>query len=151
MKPRAIAVAAIALTGGLLLINAYIRGVHADDRHERVCSEKTLRGSYGFYRTGTNSMGLPLVSVGFILFDGTGNFTATQNTSRNGMFTLDSTFSGTYEVAEDCTGKSFDNDVEFVRLVIVDGGKEIYQLSVTPGHTIFSGKENRADQIGDSG
>jgi hypothetical protein len=41
-------------------------------------------------------------------------------------------------VVEDCTGKEFlDTGVEFVRLVIVDGGKEFYFLSETSGNTVY--------------
>ena len=137
MKPRTISMIVLALASGLLLSHSQVGRVHADDRHERGCSEKTLRGSYGFYRTGTTPMG-PLVAVGFIFWDGNGNFTATQKTVRDGDTTRpEGTFSGTYEVYEDCTGRSFTNGVEFVRMIIVDDGKEIYQLSLTPGNTIY--------------
>jgi hypothetical protein len=123
VKPRTISMAAIALAGGLLLGNSQIAGVRADDRHDRACSNKTLKGSYGFYRTGTTPTG-PLASVGIIFFDGKGNAFASQSISRNGVFTFDVAFPNTYEVAEDCTGKEFlDTGVEFARIVIVDGEK----------------------------
>lgn len=103
MKLRMISMAMVALAIGLLHGNSQVGKVHAGDRRDRVCSEKSLRGSYGFYRTGTTSTG-QLAAVGIIVFDGNGNFMATQTTSRNGVFNFDSSFSGTYEVAEDCTG-----------------------------------------------
>jgi|RhiMetdeSRZDD1v2_1073273.scaffolds.fasta_scaffold140210_4 hypothetical protein len=142
MKLRTISIAAIALASGLLLSNSHIAGVRADDRHERACSNKTLKGSYGFYRTGNTTVGMnpgPLAAVGILFFDGEGNWIVTQKIIRNGDITLpDSTFSGTYEVVEDCTGKEFlDTGVEFVRLVIVDGGKEFYFLSETSGNTVY--------------
>jgi hypothetical protein len=137
MKLRTISVAAIALASGLLLSSSHIRGVHADDRHDRACSNKTLKGSYGFYRTGTTPTG-PLASVGIIFFDGKGNAFASQSISRNGVFTFDVEFPNTYEVAEDCTGKEFlDTGVEFARIVIADGGKEFYLLSETAGNTVY--------------
>jgi len=140
MKPRMISVAAVALASGLLLSNSHIVGVRADDRHERACSNKTLKGSYGFYRTGNASMGMnpgPLTAVGILFLDGEGNAFARQSISRNGDFRFDVEFPSTYEVAEDCTGKGFNNGVEFTRMVIVDGGKEFYMLSETAGNAIY--------------
>ena len=93
MKLREISAAAIALMSGLLLSNSHVGRVHAD---EKVCSTKTLNGSYGFYRSGTTSTG-PLTAVGFVFYDGNGNNTATQTISRNGVFTLDQTTVGQYE------------------------------------------------------
>ena len=61
---------------GLSLFRAHQPGialkVHAQetDRHES-CSNATLNGTYGFYRTGTSSVG-PLAAVGLITFDGAG-------------------------------------------------------------------------------
>jgi hypothetical protein len=112
--------------------------VQADDGHAgKRCSTATLKGSYGFYRTGTSAAG-PLAAVGILFFDGKGNSTATQNISRNGVFDFDLTFPGLYEVDEDCTGKGFTTDgVEFVRLVIVDGGKGFYMLSESPGNAVY--------------
>ena len=137
MKPRITLIAAVALASGLLLSNSNIRRVHADDRDEKACSNKTLKGTYGFYRTGTSTEG-PIVGVGFIFWDGKGNGFARQSISRNGVFNFDVEFDFTYEVYGDCTGKSFFNGVEFVRMVIVDGGKELYQLSETAGNTVYS-------------
>lgn len=132
---RTILVAVVGLVSSFLLTMVPI--VYADDQDGRNCSNAILKGSYGFYRTGTTPTG-PLASVGLIFWDGNGDFTATQSTSRNGVFTFDSTFSGTYEVAEDCTAKGFlTNGVEFVRIVIVDEGKEFYFFSETSGFTVY--------------
>ena len=55
-------------------------------------------------------------------------------------------FLSTYEVAEDCTGKGFlDTGVEFARVVIVDGGREIYLFSETNGNMIY-GVAKRIDR-----
>src|SRR5262245_56773825 len=133
MKPRTVSMVAIALASGLLFSNAQIARVHADDRHERACSNKTLKGSYGSYRTGNGSMG-PAAGVGRLTFDGNGNSSGLQNISRNGTFVLDNPVLGTYEVAEDCTGRFIDTmGNEVSRIVIVDDGKEFYGLSLTAG------------------
>src|SRR6516164_10228030 len=135
MKLRTNSMAVVALASGLLLSISHGGGdwasiapnVYADDLHAiKTCSNATLNGSYGFYRTGT--IPLPdgsrgsLAAVGIQFFDGNGNMTATQSISRNGVFTFDGVAFGSYEVAEDCTGKGCtDSSVEIVRFVIIDG------------------------------
>ena len=57
MKLRMSSVVVVALARGLLLVSSHFQRVHADDQHERACSNKTLNGSYGSYRTGTTSTG----------------------------------------------------------------------------------------------
>jgi hypothetical protein len=137
MKLRTISVAAVALASGLLLSNSYVGRVHADDRHERACSNKTLNGSYGNYRTGTTSAG-PLTAVGILFFDGNGNASGSQSISRSGVFTFDAAISGLYEVASDCTAKFLtDTGDEVARVLIVDGGNEFYQLSETSGNAVY--------------
>ena len=151
MKLRTNSMAVVALMSGLVLNvsqgggdwASIVPNVHAADLHAlKTCSNATLNGSYGFYRTGT--IPLPdgsrgsLAAVGIQFFDGNGNMTATQSISRNGVFTFDGVASGSYEVAEDCTGKGFtDSGVEFVRFVIIDGGEGLYGLSETSGNAVY--------------
>ena len=151
MRLRTNSMAVVALMSGLALNVSQGRGdwasivpnVHAADLHAlKTCSNATLNGSYGFYRTGTIS--LPdgsrgsLAAVGIQFFDGNGNMTATQSISRNGVFTFDVVGSGPYEVAEDCTGKGFtEGGVELFRFVIVDGGEGLYGLSETSGNAVY--------------
>ena len=143
---RSVVVAALA--GGLLLATSHFQSVHADDRHEKGCTNKTVKGTYGFYRTGTTPTG-PLVATGLIFHDGVGSGSVTQSISRNGVLTLDSETSFTYEVAPDCTAKAFlDTGVEFARDVIVDGGREIYIFSDTSGNMIY-GVAKRIDSDDD--
>ena len=134
MKLRTISAAAIALVSGLLLSNSHVSRVYAD---EKACSTKTLHGSYGFYRSGTTTSTGPLTAVGIGFYDGNGNVTATQTISRNGVFTLDQTTVGQYEVDADCTGRGFLNGVQISRTVIVDGGNEVYLLSMVAGNAVF--------------
>jgi hypothetical protein len=136
MKVRTISILSIALVIGLLLSNSGMGRVKADDRHDRVCSNKTLNGPYGFYRAGHTSAGT-LAAVGIVIYDGNGNNTATQSISRDGVFTLDQTTFGQYEVAPDCTGRGFLNGVEISRTVIVDGGREIYLFSENTGNAVY--------------
>ena len=134
------------LAMGLLLSTSDIRRVHADDQNGHTCSNKTLNGSYGSYRTGTTSTG-PLASLGILFFDGNGNASGRQNISRNGVFIFDNPISGPYEVAADCTAKFFtDTGVEVARVVIVDGGNEIFLFSETAGNAVYGvGKKIHPD------
>src|SRR5262245_13487890 len=136
----------VGLATGLLLITSQIQPVHADDQHQKACSNKTLNGSYGTYRTGSTSTG-PLASLGILFFDGNGNVSGSQNISRNGVFIFDNPISGPYEVAADCTARFLmDNGVEVARVVIVDGGKEFYEFSETAGNAVYGvGKKIHTD------
>jgi hypothetical protein len=150
MKPRTISITAITVLSGLLLGTAQARRVHADEPAQLGCSNKTLHGTYGFYRTGNTPTG-PLAAVGIGFYDGDGNSSSIQSISRNGDFTFDLAASGEYEVAEDCTAKGFRNGVEIVRYVIVDGGNEIYGLSENAGNAVYLvGKKIHKRRKGDN-
>jgi len=137
MKLKIRSLSTFALATGLLLSTSAIPQVHADDQHERACSNKTLKGSYGNYRTGSTSTG-PLAAVGILFFDGNGNVSGSQSISRNGVFTFDAAISGLYEVAADCTARFLtDTGDEVARVHIVDGGKEFYELSETSGNAVY--------------
>src|SRR5262249_45212455 len=134
---RKISIAAVALARGFLFSISHNQGAHADDRNEKACSNKTLKSSYGSYRTGKGSMGPP-AGGGGLNFGGNGKKNGLQNISRNGTFIFDNPVLGTYEVAEDCTGRFIDTmGNEVSRIVIVDDGKEFYGLSLTAGTAIY--------------
>ena len=138
MKLKIRSLSTFALATGLLLSTSQIQPVHADDQHERACSNKTLKGSYGNYRTGSTSTG-PLAAVGILFFDGNGTVSGSQSISRNGVFTFDVPIPPSpYEVAADCTAKFLtDTGTEVARVVIVDKGKGFYQLSETAGNAVY--------------
>ena len=138
MRSWKFSVAIVGLATGLLLSTSNIPPVHADGRRERACSEKTLKGSYGFYRNGTTSTG-PLAALGILVFDGNGSVSGSQSISRNGVFTFDvEILPGPYEVAADCTAKFLtDTGIEVARVVIVDGGNEIFLFSESSGNAVY--------------
>jgi hypothetical protein len=138
MKPRTLSTTMIGITMGLLLSTSHIPSAHAGSRHERACSNKTLNGSFGFYRNGTTSTG-PLAAVGILVFDGNGTVSGGQSISRNGVFTFDIPIPpAPYEVAADCTAKFLtDTGVEVARVLVVDGGNEIYLLSESAGNAVY--------------
>jgi hypothetical protein len=148
MKQSKVSVAMVGLAMGLLFGSSCIPRAHADDQHERACSNKTLRGSFGFYRNGTTSTG-PLAAVGILFFDGNGNVSGSQSISRNGVFTFDVAIPpAPYEVAADCTAKFLtDTGIEVARVLIVDRGNEIYLLSESAGNAVYGvGKKIHTDE-----
>jgi hypothetical protein len=92
-----------------------------------VCSNSSLQGSYGFYRTGLTPDG-PLAAIGIVTYDGKGNNHGRQTISRNGVFEHVG-FEGTYEVSPDCTVDG--------GAIVVDGGNELYNLSRTSGNAVY--------------
>ena len=137
-------IAVISLVVGVLLLmspspsrhSRFLPGVHAEEG----CSVSTLNGSYGFYRTGTTSVG-PLASVGIATYDGNGTTTTRQTIRKNGVTTQD-LFTGptqvaSYEVDPDCAGRLLNPDGSaFSHFVVVGGGKEFFGLSLSPGNSV---------------
>ena len=135
----------IAFVVGVLLLmspsrsrhSPVIRRVHAEEG----CSVATLNGAYGFFRTGTVAAG-PLVSVGIATYDGNGNSTARQTTRRNGATGTDLFITpaspSTYEIDPDCAGREINPDGSvFAHFVVVEGGKELFFLSLTDANTVY--------------
>ena len=131
-----------------------VASVHAQEHEKqenRACSVATLEGSYGFYRTGSTSVG-PLAAVGVVTFDGNGVASLRQTVRRNGITTqdlfTDPAISDAYEVDPDCTGRFVGPGSHFV---IVDGGKELFGLSLVSGSSVYGvwkkidGRSDRED------
>jgi hypothetical protein len=138
---RVSALSTIVATGLLVLASAT---AHADDRGPRPCSNATVKGTYGFYRTGPGLNG-PVTAVGHVTFDGHGNLTLVQDVVRNGEPSFDETGSGTYRVDPDCRAHGYDEDGnEISRSIIVDDGNTYYFISVT-GNNVYG----VATKIGD--
>jgi hypothetical protein len=102
------------------------------------CSTATLRGAYGFFVQATIlPAGTPRSILGRISFDGQGNFTNTLTINDNGVV-IHAVDAGTYTVSADCTGKIFTNGgTRTIEIVVVDGGKELYQLRTDDPHILF--------------
>jgi hypothetical protein len=114
------------------------------------CTDATIRGTYGIQMQGTGPVPPPvggsqtLIGVVKRTFDGMGNFTQIDNI--HGSVTgwvPDRQGSGTYQVNPDCTAAT-----QFVpgpgapvieeRLVIIDGGSELYSATVSPLPTMVT-------------
>jgi hypothetical protein len=107
--------------------------IHADVMEPAgTCSNATLKGSWGYYRTGFNNnveVAGPYAGVGIMFADGNGNAKRRQTVSFNGSYEKN-TASFQYQVQSDCTGKLLNSSGnEFAYFVIVDGGKEFYMIS----------------------
>jgi hypothetical protein len=129
----------------------HVRKVHATavHAHHPRCSVASLKGTYAFRRTGVNNdVGGPIAQIGIDVFNGDGTRGLIRSTrSTNGEIREWTDFppSGSYTVHRDCTGAFFDADgTRTNNLVVIDGGKGFFLLSVTPG-TITTEEGKRLD------
>ena len=118
--------------------------VHAQvPEDSEACSVATVKGTYGFFRTGITSAG-PLAAVGFLTFDGEGSHSLARQTIRKGGITVfDNLFTGPildgpYDVDSDCRGKLLNPDgTASGYFVVVDGGNELFNLSLTDANDVY--------------
>jgi hypothetical protein len=148
------ALVALLVSAGLLLL---VAGTQSSRAGSSVgpdmgfpCTDATIRGTYGIQMHGTGPVPPPvggtqtLIGVVRRTYDGMGNFTQIDNI--HGSVTgwvPDRQGSGTYQVNPDCTAAT-----QFVpgpgapvieeRLVIVDGGSELYSATVSPLPTMVT-------------
>ena len=122
-----------------------VASVHAQEQEtpqNKSCSVASLKGAYGFFRTGTTSAG-PLAAVGIATFDGTGAVgTARQTIRKNGITTqdlfLDPALAGPYEIDPDCAARFLNPDGSvFAHAVVVDGGNELFILSLSDANSVY--------------
>ena len=125
----------VVATGMLVLASST---AFADSRHGHVCSNASLKGTFGIYRTGTIQFGAGgLSAVGIPTFDGNGNATVLQSVSRNGDYSFDETGAFTYLANPDCTGFGYSDDGDkFTRFVVVHGGEGLYMFSESEGNAV---------------
>ena len=119
-----------------------ISKAHAQEKEENTpCSVATLKGAYGFFRTGTTPFG-PLVGIAISTFDGNGSSTWRQTVRRNGV-TISDLFTTPavpviYEVDPDCAARFLNPDGSvFGHAVVVDGGKELFAMNLSDANTIY--------------
>lgn len=140
----------------MIICGLLVSGAPAQaESEERSCSNRILRGDYGFSVEGVVLPGpgvtLPLRGVALTHFDGQGNLTQVDHIVVNGKApALDWTpGTGTYVVNPDCTG-TFRVDVpstgDFinVRFVVVRQGKEIRTVVTAP----FNGPARTVTSVG---
>jgi hypothetical protein len=143
-----------ALAAGLAAVLALAapHGVAADnDQRGQECSNRILRGEYGFLVSGTRGIG-PIatetfVGVGLRIYDGSGGLTDKgtfhgQVTGVQGGEGEDAV-TGTYQVNGDCTGTTtvFIPNVPFPivsNFVIVDKGRQVKEVVVSPASNVVT-------------
>jgi hypothetical protein len=99
-----------------------------------------------------NVVGGPIAEIGILVFNGDGTRGGRRITSSaNGEIEdwTDVPPSGSYTVDPDCTGSFFDADgTKIQNLVVLDGGKRFFSLSVAPD-TIVTSEGKRLDEVED--
>jgi hypothetical protein len=123
-----------------LLLSAPLSKAESEDGS---CSNRTLRGDYGFSVEGLILPGpgvaLPVRGITMTHYDGRGNMTQVDHIVVNGVPPVEEwTFgAGTYHVNSDCTGTSSFNvpstgNFVNLRFVLVKQGKEIHTVVTAP-------------------
>lgn len=110
----------------------------------QLCSERSLKGSYGYTVTGTitqNSGPLlagPFVAVGRIVFDGRGHVSTVRSLNDGGFPLTNDAGTGTYSVQHDCTG-SFNitvgpptSQIVLTLSIVLDDTDQIRGVVTTP-------------------
>lgn len=129
------------VTGGVLMMFAGA----AFAQEQKICSNATLWGSFGYTSTGTlldsyvpPPFAGPFAEVGRQTFDGKGNTDATATLSANGNINQNVAIEGTYTVNPDCTGSMTLNVPSLQTTVHADfvidhDGAEIRAISTDSG------------------
>jgi hypothetical protein len=121
----------------LLIFAGAIAGATPSER-ARQCSNATLKGAYGFQGFATIlPAGTPRALIGRFTLDGAGHWSATLIMNDNGVIRR-ITDSGSYTVNPDCTGTLLPA-MGSVEIVIVDKGREFYQLRTDPATVVLYG------------
>jgi hypothetical protein len=126
-----------------------------DQAKTRGCSVATLKGAYGIQMQGTRPVGPggpveSLTGVVVRVYDGQGQFTQVDNVkgSITGIVP-DRPGSGTYEVNADCSGVTHFEPGPGIsieeRLVIVDGGNQVFSIVSSPLPLMVSSVQKKVD------
>jgi hypothetical protein len=123
-------------TISLVVAGMFVVGA-APNAQARQCSNASLKGAYGFHIGATVLPGgTPRGVLDRVSFDGNGHFTDAVTFNDNGTITHRND-SGSYTVNADCTGTIFPSRGGTIQFVVVDEGKEFYQLRTDPSNIVF--------------
>jgi hypothetical protein len=140
MNIKSLTLAAIA-TGTCLLEISFPHNVQAQPG----CTLQTLQSAYGLQATGTIISGPlpagPFGKVGWVTFDGNGNFSGNDTVSFNGTM-ISREFSGNYTVESSCKiSIGFTDNLGnsgSLEGVIVNQGKKILLIQVAPAGRVIT-------------
>jgi hypothetical protein len=148
---RAIPFATIAILGVALVSSVSSTVTAQDDAGGRVCSGRTLQGTYGLVGTGTRGLGPAgieqFVTISMVTYDGEGTFRADGVSHGQTTGVRGGPVDGTYFVNADCTG----GQTTYIpglppledKFVIVDNGREVRTVVVSPLTTIATANLRR--------
>jgi hypothetical protein len=109
----------------------------------QTCSNAILRGTYGFHAFASivspGNPATPRAIIGVFTMDGNSTWTASLILDDNGTITPRPSEAGTYIVNGNCTGTLFPNSGGSIALMIVDGGREFYQMRLDPASAVLFG------------
>ena len=112
----------------------------ASNVHAEQCSNASLRGVYGFHGFATIvPAGTPRAIIGVFRLDGLGSWTATLTVNDDGSISQPPNPAGTYIVNADCTGTLSPSSGGTVEIVVVDRGREFYQMRTDPSTIVLYG------------
>jgi hypothetical protein len=128
----------------LLLVNMLTTSVASADGQSGPCSNKTIKGEYGFSYSGQILAAGPIAGVAMFSFDGHGNLSLLDHTLINGAPQSTSwRFStGTYTVNENCTGSfviTFTDGFTpplHASMLVLERGREIRDVVTDEGTAI---------------
>jgi hypothetical protein len=152
---------ALLVSAGLLLLVAGTQGSGPASGEQNLgshCTNHTIRGTYGIQMHGTAPVPPPVGGTQTVIgvvtrtYDGMGNFTQIDNIHGSVTgWTPDRPGSGTYQVNPDCTAATQFQPAPGApvieeRIVIVDGGSELYSVTVSPLPVMVSTVAKRIDR-----
>jgi hypothetical protein len=129
----------------LVIVLLALTGSHqASAQDDQSCSDASLQGAYGFQISGSVPGMVAIGGVARLVFDGQGNFTQADDlqilvSGQAPVVILNRPGSGTYTIKSDCTGTETLNaggQVHHSKLVLVNHGKKIFDMSSDPGVVI---------------
>lgn len=131
---------AVLATGIALTSTGVVPTAHAQSLSPATCSLATVNGSYVIQLTGwveTGASRKPYASAGTFIADGKGNLSGTDTVVIDGGTPIPRTVTATYTVnPTTCTGTAVSQAAGTFNFFILGNGKEILNISTTPGTTI---------------
>jgi hypothetical protein len=138
----------------MAVLGLAVFGRTADAAANRICSDRTLDGDYGFSVEGivlpAPGLSFTLRGVAMTQFDGKGNLTQVDHIVFNGLPPAEewTPGTGTYHVNADCTGtmtiETSTGDIVNLRIVVVKSGKEVRTVVTAP----FNGPPRTVTSVG---
>lgn len=123
---------------------------------DAVCTNKSLKGYYGFSESGEMKVIAEVksyTSIGFFCANGKGNICGEETLQLGYDETIEAVFEGTYEIYENCRGKAYitastedgDIDMEISLVISGSGGNDVHMLN---SHVDFFGMMHPSGIVG---